>query len=884
MRSASTSFICLICLAAACGGTEPQVISKDVGGPVEDIHAEVQPVEVAVLPDTAPETTPLPDVAPEIGYPDLEVETDKVLPPDLQETECGSGYDCEPQCEPQPEECNGLDDDCDGDVDEGELVDGDYFGLCDDDNLCTDDTCAGDAGCEHIALDGVECIDGDLCTTGDKCQQGLCMGVALDCDDGNECTDDVCNAEGQCQSTDNSAACDDGDPCTANDECLFGACVGEQLACACQADADCAALEDGDLCNGVLHCDDSTLPYVCQIVPDSEVVCPPPEGPDAECVESVCDPLTGECDIVPIDGEVFCKDGNPCTAGDLCVDGVCVPGAEISCGDGNPCTDDSCDPLLGCVAEYNLEPCDDGDVCTVSDECFEGECTGGPPLDCDDGNPCTDDGCHAEDGCFSADNELPCEGGFCFEGVCVPDSPEECDDDNICTSESLGPDQECVYTLNKLPCDDDNPCTIGDNCHLGTCISGASVDCSDSDVCTDDFCDPVDGCYHVANAAPCNDLNDCTSVDVCVDGHCQGSGQPDCDDDNLCTDDSCDPVLGKCLHSFNDAPCDDGDVCTEADQCIMGICFGAGGGECDDANECTIDECDPDSGCLHLPGPDGVQCDDADICTNEEVCEAGQCVGQAEYDCNDDNICTDDSCDPVDGCLFTPNSLPCPEGMCKNGECLEPCSDCCVAPYLADDFATDKGWDYGPEWERGPATQSGGQQYNNPDPSSDHSTSADNYIAGVVIGGNAGTGLHDFYWVTSPPMDTTGSADLHVAYWRWLNSDYMPYIQNRVQVFNGNSWVTIWETGGSPGIDDTSWKYQDFSVQAHSNSQFRVRFGFMIGSGGVFIVSSWNVDDVTVYDAGPLAPDEPLCCELASGCQGIYADPVDCVEAFCVGP
>ena len=38
-----------------------------------------------------------------------------------------------------------------------------------------------------------------------------------------------------------------------------------------------------------------------------------------------------------------------------------------------------------------------------------------------------------------------------------------------------------------------------------------------------------------------------------------------CDDDNVCTADSCDPGTGDCIHDptpHNGDPCDDGDLCT----------------------------------------------------------------------------------------------------------------------------------------------------------------------------------------------------------------------------------------------------------------------------------------------------------------------------------
>jgi hypothetical protein len=61
-------------------------------------------------------------------------------------------------------------------------------------------------------------------------------GTAADCDDGNVCTTDSCNA-GSCANVPNSIACSDGDACTAGDVCSAGACAGTPLNCS-----------DGDAC------------------------------------------------------------------------------------------------------------------------------------------------------------------------------------------------------------------------------------------------------------------------------------------------------------------------------------------------------------------------------------------------------------------------------------------------------------------------------------------------------------------------------------------------------------------------------------------------------------------------------------------------------------
>src|SRR5262249_21466510 len=94
------------------------------------------------------------------------------------------------QCVPSPEICNGLDDNCNGQIDEG-----------------------------------VSCDDGNACTV-DSCSNAACSNVGSNCDDGNPCTTDSCDAIAGCGHTNNSNPCNDGSACTTNDTCSGGACVG----------------------------------------------------------------------------------------------------------------------------------------------------------------------------------------------------------------------------------------------------------------------------------------------------------------------------------------------------------------------------------------------------------------------------------------------------------------------------------------------------------------------------------------------------------------------------------------------------------------------------------------------------------------------------------
>jgi len=58
-----------------------------------------------------------------------------------------------------------------------------------------------------------------------------------------------------------------------------------------------------------------------------------------------------------------------------------------------------------------------------------------------------------------------------------------------------------------------------------------------------------------------------------------------------------------------------------------------------------------DHACLPLPA--AIPCSDGDACNGVEMCDgSGHCAAGRALDCEDDNPCTDDTCDPVDGCVF----------------------------------------------------------------------------------------------------------------------------------------------------------------------------------------------------------------------------------------
>ena len=269
----------------------------------------------------------------------------------------------------------------------------------------------------------------------------------------------------------------------------------------------------------------------------------------------------------------------------LLLDGtnVCIPGTgTLNCDDGNPCTDDFCDPTLGCQHANNNASCDDGNACTILDACNGGSCSGNV-IFCNDSNVCTTDTCNPASGCVFTNNTNACNDGnactvgdVCGGGSCQPGTGSlNCDDNNPCTNDSCVPATGCAHANNTAACSDNNACTVGDVCGGGSCQPGTgTLVCNDGNVCTTDSCVPATGCSFTNNTAACSDNNACTVGDVCGGGSCQpGTGTLVCNDGNVCTTDSCVPATG-CSFTNNTNACDDGNACTVGDACAGGVCAG----------------------------------------------------------------------------------------------------------------------------------------------------------------------------------------------------------------------------------------------------------------------------------------------------------------------
>ena len=497
--------------------------------------------------------------------------------------------------------------------------------VCDDKNDCTIDKCDEVTGaCVNQKQTGVLCTDGNACTEGDMCADGKCSGTAKDCEDGNKCTLNGCDAKtGKCASQEKTG-------CVPDETCK---------------DSDCT---------------------------DNNA-----------CTDDFCN-AAGQCVHVNDDGNT-CVDDNKCTTGDSCKAGVCS-GAAKSCNDNNACTNDVCDPNTGeCVftpvSNQWKQPCNDLSEATVNDICIDGKCIGTIPAptcvaaNCDDGNKCTTDYCSAAGACAHATTTA--DGAICAQAT---SSANYMCQSGICQA-FLKP--ECTYNTD---CSDKNWCT-DDFCIAGKCKWNAKV-CNDGNSCTMDSCDPqastTQGCVYTAIPgcglpAPecslnsqCNDNQPCTD-DACVAGKCSHEWQPfccgtsaDCTSNGGCLLGTC--LAGSCNFFYKD--CNDSNACT-ADSCSAGVCLHkpiqgcsppqcSFNTDCSDGNGCTLDLCEAGK-CKYVPET-GKTCNDNNACTISDICIAGAFCSGTPKSCNDSDPCTTDSCNST------------------NGQCVNSAVPSCVAP------------------------------------------------------------------------------------------------------------------------------------------------------------------------------------------------------------
>ncbi|HXK20840.1 MAG TPA: hypothetical protein VNG33_23675 [Polyangiaceae bacterium] len=420
-----------------------------------------------------------------------------------------------------------------------------------------------------------------------------CAGPA-DCDDKNPCTTDTC-VDTVCQHADNTEPCaDDADDCT-DDVCAAGQCTHPANTAPCEDDNDnCTS----DVCAGDF--------------------CTHPSNGTCACQNA------GQC-----------NDSNPCTT-DKCIGNQCQNLANsLGCtDDANPCTDDVCIDKV-CSHANNTASCtDDGDACS-SDVCAAGACTH-PKIngccsgdgDCFDNNVCTDDTC--DNGtCKNPANTGPCLGDAspCTNEICAASNcshPKNAlcagSDDIIILANKNS--RYIVLNGSNLEYTGTAPGTaevfekvgeVGTKFKLRSKSNGLYVTLGAGDVLTA-TADQAGGMLFDAPACgvtpPWVGLNATTDVNggawVAADtanqlisrsGDCGPASATswekfqlisvtipckqlaDCDDGNVCTDETC-GGNGFCVYADHVGTCtDDANTCTD-DVCNTGTCTHAGNGTC----------------------------------------------------------------------------------------------------------------------------------------------------------------------------------------------------------------------------------------------------------------------------------------------------------------